>query len=77
MVKKLALQEIITYHFGDRPDQFIVVFWSSSIGDINGTVADLEMSGMFEEVRPNLILDARYYEGLRGSILPVHGGPSR
>lgn len=77
MVKKLALQEIITYHFGDRPDQFIVVFWSSSIGDINGTVADLEMSGMFEEVRPNLILDARYYGGLRGSIPPVHGGPSR
>ena len=73
MIKQLALREIITFNFGDRPEQFIVVFWSSSIGDLNETIADLEKSGMFEEVRPNLILDARYYEGARALTPPVRG----
>ena len=73
MIKQLALREIITYNFGDRPDRFIVVFWSPSIGDLNETIADLEKSGMFEDVCPNLILDARYYEGTRSLAPTVRG----
>lgn len=73
MIKQLALRELITYNFGDRPEQFIVVFWSPSIGDLNETIADLEKSGTFEEVCPNLILDARYYEGARAMTPPVQG----
>jgi DNA-binding Lrp family transcriptional regulator len=73
MIKQLALREIITYNFGDRPEQFIVVFWSPTIGDLNETIADLEKSGMFEEVCPNLILDARYYDGVRALTPPVRG----
>lgn len=73
MIKQLALRELITYNFGDRPEQFIVVFWSPSIGDLNETIADLEKSGTFEEVCPNLILDARYYEGARAMTPPMQG----
>jgi len=73
MVKQLAMREIITYTFGDRPDQLIVLFWSPDIRSINDLVADLERSGVFEEVRPNIILDARYYSGLRDATPPVRG----
>ncbi|KQM11794.1 hypothetical protein AOA80_06160 [Methanomassiliicoccales archaeon RumEn M1] len=73
MIKQLALREIITYNFGDRPEQFIMVFWSPSIGSLNEAIADLERSGVFEEVCPRLILDARYYEGARSLTLPVRG----
>mgnify|MGYP002346224617 CR=1 FL=1 len=73
MIRQLALKELITYNFGDRPDNFIVIFWSPSIGDLNEMIADLEKSGMFEEVCPNLILDARYYDGAR-SVTPLVRG---
>jgi len=73
MVRRLASREIITYSFADRPDRLIVLFWVPHIRDLNDMVADLEMSDMFEEVRPNLIIDGRYYTGLSGSVPPLRG----
>lgn len=63
IVKRLAAREVITYYFGDKPDQMIVVFWSPSIREIDEIVADLERSEVFEDVSPNLIMDVRYYPG--------------
>lgn len=77
MVRQLANREIITYSFADRPDRLIVLFWSPDIKTINDMVADLERSGVFEEVRPNLILDGRYYTSLRDLTPPVRGEARR
>lgn len=71
LIKRLALRELITYNFGDRPDQLITMFWAPNIKEINDIVVELEGSGMFETVEPNLVLDVRYYEGYKDVSPPL------
>jgi DNA-binding Lrp family transcriptional regulator len=71
LVKRLALREIITYSFSDRPDLVICIMWSPSIADLNSLVRELERDGLYEEVDPHIIMDARYYEGIKGVMPPV------
>ncbi|NLT38559.1 MAG: AsnC family transcriptional regulator [Methanomassiliicoccus sp.] len=68
LVRRLSTREIITYNFSDRPDTIISMVWSSSIHELNDLVMELERDGVFKEVVPRVILDARYYEGIKGTI---------
>jgi DNA-binding Lrp family transcriptional regulator len=68
LVKRLALREIITYSFADRPDFMITLVWSPNLLDLNNLVSELERDEMYEEVIPNIIIDARYYEGLKAEV---------
>jgi DNA-binding Lrp family transcriptional regulator len=71
LVRRLATREIITYSFSDKPDSIICLAWSPSILSLNELVRDLENDGMYEAVLPNVILDARYYVGIKGTPPPV------
>jgi DNA-binding Lrp family transcriptional regulator len=71
LVKRLATREIITYSFSDHPDSIICMAWSSSILELNKLVRELENDRIYEEVVPNVILDARYYAGIKGTAPPV------
>ncbi len=68
LVRRLSTREIITYNFSDHPDTIISLVWSPSIHELNELVVELERDGVFKEVVPRVILDARYYEGIKGSI---------
>jgi DNA-binding Lrp family transcriptional regulator len=72
LVRRLATREIITYSFSDKPDSIICMAWSPSIMALNELVRDLENDGMYEEVIPNVILDARYYLGIKSTPPPVN-----
>lgn len=71
LVKRLAMREIITYSFSDHPDSMICMAWSPSLMALNKLVKELEDDRIYEEVVPNVILDARYYEGIKGTVPPV------
>lgn len=71
LVKRLAMREIITYSFADRPDFMITLVWSPSLLDLNNLVGELEKDDMYEEIIPNIIMDARYYQGLKAEIPPT------
>jgi DNA-binding Lrp family transcriptional regulator len=71
LVKRLAMREIFTYSFSDRPDFMICMAWSPSLMALNQLIRELEDDGIYEEVIPNVILDARYYEGIKGTAPPV------
>ncbi|MBI0582953.1 MAG: Lrp/AsnC family transcriptional regulator [Methanomassiliicoccus sp.] len=71
LVRRLSMREIITYSFSDRPDAIICMTWSPSIRALNELVAGLEEDRVYEEVVPNIIMDARYYEGIKGTTPPL------
>jgi DNA-binding Lrp family transcriptional regulator len=71
LVKRLAVREIITYSFSDRPESLICLAWSPTLIALNQLVRELEDDRICEEVVPHVILDARYYEGIKGSPPPV------
>ncbi|OPX61026.1 MAG: HTH-type transcriptional regulator Ptr1 [Methanomassiliicoccales archaeon PtaB.Bin134] len=68
LVRRLSTREIITYNFSDRPETIISMVWSPSIHELNNLVLELERDGIFKEVVPRVVLDARYYEGIKSSI---------
>jgi DNA-binding Lrp family transcriptional regulator len=68
LVRRLSTREIITYNFSDRPETIISMVWSPSIHELNNLVLELERDRIFKEVVPRVVLDARYYEGIKGSI---------
>ncbi len=68
LVRRLSTREIITYNFSDRPDTIISMVWSPDIHELNNLVLELERDGIFKEVVPRVVLDARYYDGIKGSI---------
>ncbi|MDW5562225.1 MAG: Lrp/AsnC family transcriptional regulator [Methanomassiliicoccus sp.] len=71
LVRRLATREIITYSFSDRPESIICMAWSPSLLALNQLVRELEDDGMFDEIVPNVILDARYYMGIKGTVPPI------
>jgi DNA-binding Lrp family transcriptional regulator len=72
LVRRLATREIITYSFSDKPGSIICLAWSPTILSLNELIRDLENDGMYEEVVPNVILDARYYLGIKGTPPPIN-----
>lgn len=76
LVRRLAMREIITYSFSDRPESLICLAWSPSILALNQLVKELEDDRVYEEVVPQVILDARYYEGIKGSEPPTRSKAS-
>lgn len=71
LVRRLATREIITYSFSDHPESLICIAWSPTIISLNQLVRELEGDRVYEEVVPHVILDARYYEGIKGTAPPV------
>jgi DNA-binding Lrp family transcriptional regulator len=76
LVARLAMRELITYSFSDRPDSLICLVWSSSIQGLNLLVRELEDDRVYEEIVPQVILDARYYEGIKATTPQVRGKAS-
>lgn len=73
LVRRLAAREIITYSFSDRPDSLICMVWSPSLQELNHLISELEGDRMYDEIVPRVILNARYYEGIKGTAPPVQG----
>jgi DNA-binding Lrp family transcriptional regulator len=71
LVKRLAMREIITYSFADRPDFMITLVWSPNLLDLNNLVKELDNDEMYEDVVPNIMMYARYYEGLKADAPPT------
>ncbi len=71
LVRQLASREIITYNFSDHPHEVISLVWSPTLRDVNQLVRSLEDDGVFREVVPRVVLDARYYEGIKGTVPPT------
>jgi DNA-binding Lrp family transcriptional regulator len=72
LIRRLATRELITYSFSDRPGSIICLTWSPTILSLNQLIRELENDGIYEEVVPNVILDARYYLGIKGTPPPAN-----
>jgi DNA-binding Lrp family transcriptional regulator len=62
LVKRLAANVVRTFSFGNLPSQIIVTLWTKNVRDMQRICLELEESGLFSSVVPNIIRGVRYYD---------------